>query len=288
LRLEVLGSGGAVATPQPGCACRVCQEARKKGVPYSRTGPSLFVHDVALLIDTPEESRQQLVRAGVDEVRTCLYSHWHPDHVMGRRVFEGMNYDFRGWPRSAKHSKRTRVLLPERVARDFRTYLGSWDHLRFLEQRLGVVQLEVIPEGASTDVENLSVTPIALAEDYVYAFLLELGGRRVLVAMDELHGWRPPELGPLDLAYLPQGLAEHDPLTGERRIAAEHPLLQAEATFPQTLEIVRALSAKRVVLSHVEEMDGLTHDDLSAVADKVRAEEGLEIEFAYDTMAIEV
>jgi phosphoribosyl 1,2-cyclic phosphate phosphodiesterase len=287
LRLEVLGSAGAVATPRPGCSCRVCVEARTKGVPYSRTGPSVFVHDVALLIDTPEESREQLVRAGIEAVRTCVYSHWHPDHVMGRRVFE-MNFDFRGWPPETKQTTRTRVLLPERVARDFRTYLGSWDHLEFLAERLGVVELEMIPEAATVDVEGLRLTPIALAEDYVYAFLLEHEGRRALVAMDELYGWRPPDLGPLDLAYLPQGLAEHDALTGERRIAAEHPILQVEATFPQTLEIVRGLDAKRVVLHHIEEMDGLTHDDLLAVGEKVRADEGLEIEFAYDTMLVEV
>ena len=287
MRLEVLGSAGAVPTPRPGCSCRVCAEARAKGVPYSRMGPSVFVHDVSLLADTPEESREQLVRAGVDAVRTCVYSHWHPDHVMGRRVFE-MNYDFRGWPPESKTTRRTRVVLPERVARDFRTYLGSWDHLEFLAERLRVVELEVIPADASVEVDGLRLTPIAVAQDYVYAFLLEHDGRRVLVAMDELHGWRPPDLGALDLAYLPQGLAEHDPLTGERRIAAEHPLLRVEATFPQTLEIVRALGAKRVVLHHVEEFDGLSHDDLAAVADKVRAEEGLEIEFAYDTMVVEV
>jgi phosphoribosyl 1,2-cyclic phosphate phosphodiesterase len=287
LRLEVLGSAGAVATPRPGCSCRVCVEAQTKGVPYSRTGPSLFVHDVGLLIDTPEECRQQLVRAGIEEVRTCLYSHWHPDHVMGRRVFE-MNYDFRGWPPEAKRTKRTRVLLPERVAQDFRTYLGSWDHLEFLADRLEVIELEIIPAGESVDVEGLRLTPIALAEDYVYAFVLELDGARALVAMDELYGWRPPDLGELELAYLPQGLAEHHPLTGERRIAAEHPLLRAEATFPQTLEVVRALNAQRVVLHHIEEMDGLSHDDLRAVAAEVSTEQSLEIEFAYDTMVIEV
>jgi phosphoribosyl 1,2-cyclic phosphate phosphodiesterase len=38
LTVEFLGSGGAVPTPRPGCECRICAEARLKGVPYSRTG----------------------------------------------------------------------------------------------------------------------------------------------------------------------------------------------------------------------------------------------------------
>jgi phosphoribosyl 1,2-cyclic phosphate phosphodiesterase len=288
VRIEVLGSAGAGAIPQPGCSCSVCVEAKARGVPYSRTGPSVFVHDAELLVDTPEESRAQLVRAGVERVRACVYSHWHADHVMGRRVFEGMNYDFKSWPPETKRISTTRVLLPEQVARDFRTHLGTWAHLEYLE-RLGAVTLEVIPEGESVDLDGLRLTPVALAEDYVYAFLLEGNGRRALVAMDELYGWRPPpELRGLDLAYLPAGISEHHPLTGERRFAADHPILHREATFAQTLEIVRELGARRVVLSHVEEADGLGHDELRAIAEKVAADEGLAVEFAYDTMVVDV
>ena len=55
MRLTILGSGGCMAIPKPLCGCRVCREARVKGVPYSRGGPSAFLHDVNLLIDTPAE-----------------------------------------------------------------------------------------------------------------------------------------------------------------------------------------------------------------------------------------
>ena len=51
----ILGSGGCMVIPKPLCRCHVCQEARKKGVPYARAGPSAFVHDINLLIDTPAE-----------------------------------------------------------------------------------------------------------------------------------------------------------------------------------------------------------------------------------------
>ena len=59
MQIEILGSGGAITTPRPGCHCLVCVEARAKGVPYSRTGPSLFVHGLDVLIDTPEEIKEQ-------------------------------------------------------------------------------------------------------------------------------------------------------------------------------------------------------------------------------------
>jgi phosphoribosyl 1,2-cyclic phosphate phosphodiesterase len=138
VRVEILGSGGALPIPRPGCRCRVCAEARAKGVPYARTGPSLFVHGPDLLFDTPEESRLQLDRAGIGRIAACFYSHWHPDHVMGRRVFETRNMDFRTWPRPELEA--TPVYLPEQVALDARTYLGTRDHLAFLEH-IGVVRV---------------------------------------------------------------------------------------------------------------------------------------------------
>src|ERR671939_443915 len=64
-----------------------------------------------------------------------------------------MNYDFRSWPTEEKRIRTTRVLLPERVARDFRSHLGTWEHLEYLEH-LGAVTLEVIPEGESVDVDR--------------------------------------------------------------------------------------------------------------------------------------
>jgi len=279
VRVEILGSGGAVPIPRPGCGCRVCVQARQRGLPYARTGPSVFVHGPDLLFDTPEESRLQLDRAGIGRIAGCFYSHWHPDHVMGRRVFETRNMDWRSWPRPELEA--TPVYLPEQVAADARTYLGTWDHLAFLEH-VGVVRLHELRDGETVELDGVVVTPFRLAEDYVYAFLLEGDGRRVLLCMDELNGWTPPELGRLDLAVLPMGVLELDPRTGERLIPADNPVLEAEATFAETLEIVRRLDAARVVLSHVEEMDTVSHDDLREIGER----EG--VEFAHDTMQLPV
>lgn len=284
MRIEILGSGGATPIPRPGCTCRVCVEARTKGLPYTRSGPSVFVHGASILFDTPEESRLQLDRAGIGTVAACFTSHWHPDHTMGRRVFETMNADFRTWPREAKRARVTDVYLPEQVAIDLRTYLGGWEHLAFMEQQ-GWVRVHELRDGDTVTVGNVKVRPFRLAEDYVYAFELDDGVRRVLVAMDELNGWTPPaEIRGCDLALIPRGIDEHDPFTGERCIHQEHPVLGFEATFAETLAIVDLLEAKRVVLSHIEEIDGLSYDDLTRLAVDV----GRGIAFAYDGMVVEV
>ena len=279
MRLEVLGSGGAITTPRPGCDCAVCVEARERGVPYARTGPSYFLHGPDVLFDTPEESKAQLNRSRIGRVAAAFYSHWHPDHVMGRRVWEELNYDWRGYP---PRPRRTPVYLPEQVAADFRERLGSWDHLAFLAQ-IGVVEPIEVHDGETIVLDGTVIRPFRLAEAYVYAFVLEGDGKRVLLAPDELYGWEPgAELGSFDLAVLPMGVCELDPFTGERKIAREHPVLRAEATFEETLGIVERLRARRVVLSHIEEPDGLSHDRLQELGRRH------DVEFAHDTMVVEL
>jgi phosphoribosyl 1,2-cyclic phosphate phosphodiesterase len=259
VRVEILGSGGAVTIPRPGCACRVCVEARARGVPYERTGPSVFVHGPDVLIDTPEEAKQQLNRSQVTRVAAGLYSHWHPDHTAGRRVWESRNFEFRSWPR---RYVTTPIYVPERVWHDFEEYYGLADQFRFME-RQGTVKIHELAENEPFDLDGVAVTPIPLDAENAHAFLFEGDGKRVLIAMDETHGWAPPDLGPLDLAVLPIGVFEHHPYTGERLIPEEFCKPPVKKTrYQQALEMVRMLAPRRAVLSHVEEMDRLSHDEL--------------------------
>lgn len=283
MRVEFLGTGGAITTPQPLCSCTVCAEAREEGVPYSRSGPSVFIHGPDLLVDTPEEIKDQLNRSRVEKIGACVYSHWHPDHVMGRRLFE-VNKDYREWP---AQDRCTPVYLPAQVSADMKETLGSWGHLKFLEGE-GLIRLEEVPDEGSFELQGHTIKPFRLAESYVYAFVIEGGGRRLLVAPDELNGWDPPEwVRGVDLAVLPMGVAEFHPLTGERQIVKEHPVLREEATFEETLEVVAKLEAGRVVLTHIEEPDMLSFDVLKAVEEMLQ-EKGLVVSFAYDTQLVEV
>lgn len=283
MKVEFLGTGGAITTPRPLCFCSICEEAREKGVPYSRSGPSVFIHGPNLLVDTPEEIKDQLNRSRVEGIGACTYSHWHPDHVMGRRVFE-INKDFREWP---AQDRCTPVYLPSRVLSDMKQTLGTWEHLQFLETE-GLIRVVEVSDGESFELQGYTVRPFALAESYVYAFLIEGGGKRLLVAPDELVGWDPPEwIHGVDLAVLPMGVVEFDPRSGERQIDVDHPVLRGEATFEETLGIVRKLGAQRVMLTHIEEPDRLSFDDLKALEDTLYGQ-GLPVGFAHDTQVVEV
>jgi phosphoribosyl 1,2-cyclic phosphate phosphodiesterase len=259
LKVEVLGSGGAVTIPRPGCSCRVCAEARARGVPYTRTGPSVFVHGPDALIDTPEEAKLQLNRSQVGAIAAGLYSHWHPDHTAGRRMWESRNFDFRSWPR---RYETTPLYIPERVWGDFEEHYGLADQFRFMEAQ-GTVKVMLLGEEQPFELGGYTVTPVPLPAENAHAFLFEGDGRRVLIAMDETHGWTPPDLGPLDLALLPLGVFAHHPYPGARLIPEEFCKPPVKKTrYATALEQARALGARRTSLSHVEEMDRLSHDEL--------------------------
>jgi phosphoribosyl 1,2-cyclic phosphate phosphodiesterase len=284
LKIEFLGTGGAMTIPRPLCRCRICIEAREKGVPYSRSGPSLFVHGPNILIDTSEDIYFQLNRSKIKEIKGVFYSHWHPDHVMGRRVLESINADWVNYP---PKNKQTDVYLPKQVAVDFNQRLGSGEHLQFFSKQ-GYIRLHELKDGDSVTINGTEILPFRLAEDYVYAFLLKEENKKVLIAMDELNNWKPArEFKGVDLAILPIGIFEFHPLTGERLISSEHPVLKEEATFAETLEMIKELNPKKAILTHIEEMNGLSYDDFKQV-ERNLIEKGVNIEIAYDTLVINV
>jgi phosphoribosyl 1,2-cyclic phosphate phosphodiesterase len=286
LRVEFLGTSGSLPTPRPLCGCAVCEQARQRGIPYARSSPSVFVHGPDVLIDTPGEIVDQLNRSSVERVAACFYSHWHPDHTMGRHIFSTLNNGFPSWPNQPRRT--TPLYLPQQVAADTRTFLGIWDHLAYLEAAEQVIEIHELRDGETVEIGGVSIRPLRLAQDFVYGFLFDDGEKRLLVVMDESDGWEPPEEAKgCDLAVVPKGLADVHPFTGERLIPEEHPALAEEATFEETLAIVGKLDAQRVVMTHIEEPDGLSHDDLTRLAEQVQGE-GLNLTFAFDTQIVEV
>ncbi len=283
MKIEFLGTGGAFTTPRAGCFCAVCAEAREKGAPYSRTGPGIYIHNLSLLIDTSEQINFQLNRAGIVHIDACFYSHWHPDHTAGRRIWE-MNIDWRHWPRQ---NTPTDIYLPAQVAADFKQRLGLQENFDYM-QRMGAVNLHILAEGEAVRLKNMQITPFPVAETYVYAFLFEGDGKRVLIAPDELVGWQPPAfvIG-VDLVILPMGIIEFDVWTGKRRIPLKHPVLKTEATLRQTLAMLHQIQPKQAIMTHIEEPDGLGYDDHVRLEAKLQAE-GYPLRFAYDTLVVEV
>ena len=158
---------------------------------------------------------------------------------------------------------------------------------------MGVIKVHVLEDGDRPVFDNgngeeVAITPFRLHEDYVYGFNIETGGKRLVHVADEMYSWEPAdELKNPDLAIVPAGLFEFHPLTGDRIMQENHPLLERESSFRQTLDIIGKLSAAETYITHFEEAFDLTPETLAKVEAKLQAE-GRNIRFAYDRLKVEL
>lgn len=284
MKLEVLGSGGAVATPQALCNCPVCEKARKKGGRHARSGPSVFMHGPDILLDTPEEITVELNRSHVRNIGAVLYSHWHPDHTAGRRVFE-MNIE---WNRSQRENRCTQVILTEKIAETFGSRLGIMSQFDYFRS-IGIVDLKIVKNDEVFSVNGCTIQPVQMAYDYSFGYCFDDGRSRYLVIMDELKNWEPDAsilATYFDVVYLPLGVLEKNPVTGERLIDAAHPILKDEQTAEETLALVQRLNAGRFVLSHIEEPDGIGYAFARKLSQLYSRRAGKRIDLAYDGMLV--
>lgn len=77
-----LGTGTSVGVPAIGCGCAVCTGGAPKNQ-RTRCAVVFGLPGGNLLIDTPPDLRQQLLREKIGIVHSVLYTHEHADHLFG-------------------------------------------------------------------------------------------------------------------------------------------------------------------------------------------------------------
>lgn len=275
--LIFLGTGGAENTPRVGCVCEICQEARRKKGRYARNGPSVFLTGPELLFDTPEDIAHSLDREGIHRVRHIAYSHWHPDHTMGRRVIEQLNLNLRNRTKTM-----TEVWLPSWVREDFRKRLGLEDHFEFFE-KMGIARMNEISEGGSFSIDGAHVRPFRMTQSELASYLVQVHESRVVLALDETKDWIPqPELLKPDILVIETGWFERT-LQGEEIVPPGHWIRESEASFEETLDLVQKIAPKAAFLTHIEELNARSYRDYLRL-EKQHAD--LRIKFAYDGLQV--
>jgi phosphoribosyl 1,2-cyclic phosphate phosphodiesterase len=284
MNITVLGSGGNSLIPMPTCDCRVCTEAREKGVPYARRGNSLFIHDENVLIDTPELVWESLNRERIQAVDYVFLSHFHADHTLGLRALQPLSMedvpvsDFVGEQTTLVMSRETyeRTIESNEV---FQHLTDVWADLLLLE------------DGESASVGELSFTHIGAelkegGEPVISGFLFEDDGTTAFVSPDENRYFDLGRLPDLDLWIKETGYFKRGP-DGELLVTdrAEETTVQHEMTFEESLEQIREVQPDRTVLTEIEELFRRSYDDYQTVE---REHEDLGLEFAYDGMEITV
>ncbi|WP_457628930.1 MBL fold metallo-hydrolase [Oceanithermus sp.] len=265
MRPLILGSAGSQPTPKAGCTCRLCTLAREQGGRARRTGPSLYLPEAELLVDTPEEANLQLTAHGLAP-RHVVWTHAHPDHAAGMRVVQFLaqsaNRPVQGW-----------------VPRPLYPVLAERCPLEHLVDA-GYLELHLIAPSRPFDLGGVRVTPLAHGlEEPVFAYLFETASARGLYAPDHVRSLPLPE-GSFDWAVVQMPIPPLDALPFE--LPPDDEAWQVFYTFDQAVEAWRERT-RQLVFTHVYESVGMTPEELDAVA----ARAGEWVAFAHDGMAVE-
>ena len=268
--------------PKPLCRCRVCQEARKRGIPYTRAGSCAFLHDSNLLIDTPAEIVSLLNRSPIRRVDYLMFTHLDPDHVEGFRVVEQIALDFRTW--RAYPEKQICLLLPDQLGEGIRNIRSQYGSLIDFYQESGFVRLMLFQ--GSVQIRDVRITAIAVdrGSQLAFVYIFEKSGRKVVYAPCDIKPFpeHRNEVQQADLLVIQPGIFEKG-LKHGFRYPADHISRTTLYTFEQTLDLATRLHAKRIIFVHLEEYWNRSYDDYRALETNDQR-----IRFAYDGMQLTV
>ena len=280
--LTILGSGGCMAIPKPLCRCRVCEEARIKGIPYARTGPSAFFHDENLLIDTPAEIGHQLNRSRIDRIDYLLFTHLDPDHVEGFRVVEQATIDFRTW--QAYGDRSINMTLPEELNDRLGNIQSAYGPLIDFYEAQGFVTRTHFQDRIRIGEAEITAISVDRGDQVSFIYVIESHGRKMIYAPCDIKPF-PEERGELrgaDLLIIQPGIFE-DGLKHDFVYQEDHISRTTLYTFEETVALAKRLDADRTIFIHLEEYWNRSYDDYMALEKKME-----NIRFAYDGMQITV
>jgi len=268
--------------PKPLCRCRVCREAREKGIPYARTGPAAFLHDINLLIDTPAEIISQLNRASIRRIDYLTFSHLDPDHVEGCRMVEQMALDFRTW--RAYPKKQICLLLPEQLSEPLKRLRSQYGAIVDFYRESGFLRLELFRDKIQLGEVGITAIPVDRGSQIAFVYVFEKSGRRVVYAPCDIKPFpkNRDEVQRADLLVIQPGIFEEG-LKHGFRYPPDHISRKTLYTFEQTMALAAEIKAGKVVFVHLEEYWNRGYDDYRALEAKYP-----KIRFAYDGMQLRV
>lgn len=280
MRFTIIGSGGCVSLPKPLCQCKVCKEAREKGKPYSRFGCSLYLEDLKLLVDTPEDIVHALNYADIKQVNTVIFSHMDPDHTLGMRVFEQMRLNWLDVSEGKECTNPIIVMAMEHVMEDLNsirskhgTYLDYYENVRNLIKR------QVVKDSVCLDHIKLTF----VRADSATVFIFEQGNKKVIYAPCDVKPF------PINIIFnnadimIIGNTVIGDVLKGGF-VLREDNIFKKELFSMTEIEQLRdKYNIKKVVMTHIEEDWGKSYDDYLKLQEQYN-----DIIFAYDGMILEV
>lgn len=272
MKLKIAGSGGMFLIPNPFCKCAVCREARIKRGRYERLGPSLYIEDIRMLIDTPEDIAVACDRQGISRIEYLSISHKDPDHTRGMRIVEPLGYDCiadKGTPIQF-------IALPE-VVDDINAWNG--DGLYYYENILNCISIN------RTNHVKIGTIELHLVNNKTHRgnmtfYVITEGVKKVIYACCDVKPFVPSPLY-FDADILIIGLVSDDGILKDGSKLDSAPFRDDMFTLDEIMEIKRLYRIKRIIITHIDEYWGKSY------AYYQKFEKSLDnISFAYDGMEI--
>lgn len=272
MKLKIVGSGGMFQIPNPFCKCPLCEEARIKRGRYERLGPSLYIEDIYMLIDTPEDIGVACDRQGISNIEYLSISHKDPDHTRGMRIVEPLGYNCitdEGTPIQF-------IALPE-VIDDINAWNG--DGLYYYESVLRCISIN------KTDYIKIGKIEIHLINNKTHRgnmtfYVICDGNKKAIYACCDVKPFVPNDLY-FDADVLIIGLVSDNGILKDGTNLNSAPFKNDMFTLDEIVEMKQAYRIKRVIITHIDEYWGKSYtyyQEFEKTLDN--------ISFAYDGMEI--
>jgi phosphoribosyl 1,2-cyclic phosphate phosphodiesterase len=280
MRFKIIGSGGCVATPKPLCTCKICMEARTKGKPYSRFGCSLFLEDINLLVDTPEDIVHAINYSNINEINNVLFSHVDPDHTLGIRVFEQLRLNWLEVSEGKECNNPINVLAMEHVMSDMNSIqfvFGSY--LDYYEKTRNLIKTNVINKFIHIDGIKISCIKV----NHATIFVFEENEKKVIYAPCDVKPFPNDEiLKDADLLIIGNTIVGNI-LKDGFVLKENNPLRDDLFTMDEIQNIKIKYNIEDVIITHLEEDWGKSYNDYLELENHYDG-----IKFAYDDMEINI
>jgi phosphoribosyl 1,2-cyclic phosphate phosphodiesterase len=252
VRVTFLGTGTSHGVPMIGCDCKVCHSTNPKN---KRTRCSVYieVENACLLIDTPPDLRNQLLRENIRRIDAILFTHAHADHLFGlddiRRFndINGANMPCFGLDETLSSIRRSfqYVFVP--------TQIGG-----------GKPALDLIPVDGPFSAAAIPVIPIRVLHGKLDILGYRIGDFAYITDVSEIPSASLELL--FDLKVLVLGVIRHEP----------H---ETHFCLSQGIEMVEYLRPKRAYFTHIAHK--LEHDTTNSILPP-------HIQLAYDGLKIDI
>ena len=262
LRVTILGCGSSGGVPRLGPIWGACDPDNPKN---RRTRCSVLVEKIEggaftnVLVDTPPDMREQLIKARCTHLDGVLFTHDHADHTHGIDDLRMIAYSMK--QRVTCHFDRaTRDSLVSRFGYCFEQQPGSGYH--------PILRASEIPEDGKIRISGVNTALDVLAVPQMHGDIASLGFRFGGVAYS-------PDISDLPEASI-ELLEGLDVWIVDALRYTPHP---SHLSVKQALAWIDRLKPKRAILTHMT-------TDLDY--EKLKAELPAGVEPAYDGMVIEV